>query len=55
MKECNICGHSFDKDEHEYCPNCDGDENFQDDDKVEKRFEKQRGIIINLIKKPFKP
>lgn len=35
--ECEICGHSFDPSQNEYCPNCNGDEHWQDDDKETER------------------
>lgn len=31
--ECDICGYSYDKDNHEYCPKCEGDVDYQSDDK----------------------
>lgn len=53
LKECKICGNSFDKDNHEYCPHCEEDPDFLDDQKVIRRDMKKRKIQAIKQLKPL--
>jgi hypothetical protein len=55
LHECTICGNSYDKEKYEYCTQCDGDENFMDDDKIiekdRKNYQNKSYILSDIRNK----